>query len=170
MKVTFLLNFSCLQFENRGVSVGQSRSLEQRMQKLEMHMLRYTSGWGESPREIGSGNKHVKGRLRMANTKDKMREHSLRWFGNKMRSEEDLVKDILRFRVEGWWDRGRPKLTRKQVVRTDMAMVRIDGGFVKSRRAWKAAIRRPDPATSRKSLRCETKGLSQDFERLKSKE
>lgn len=51
----------------------------------------------------------------VAELRDKMREHRLRWFGHEMRrSEEDMITAIPELRVEGRRDRGRPKLTWEQ--------------------------------------------------------
>lgn len=43
-------------------------------------------------------------------------------------------------------------LTSEQVMRTNMATCGIDKALAQDRRAWKTAIRRPDPAADGKSL------------------
>lgn len=72
--------------------------------------------------------KNFRRSLELADIRDIMRNHWLRWFGHVMRRcEKGLVWAILGLRVESERDRDRPKLTRKQVVRTDMAAHGIDG-------------------------------------------
>lgn len=46
------------------------------------------------------------------------------------RSEEDVVRGIVRPKTEGRQSRGRPKLTWEQMVGTDMAAGGIDGTLV----------------------------------------
>ncbi len=58
----------------------------------------------------------------------------------------DLVRVGQELRVEGKRHRGRPKLTWEQVIRGDMRAWGIDRTLAHDRRAWRAAIRRPDPA------------------------
>lgn len=72
----------------------------------------------------------IRGSLRVADVRDKMREQPPRWLGRVMRrdEEEDVVWAIQSLRIEGRRGRRRPKLTWEQAIRADMRTLVIEKG------------------------------------------
>lgn len=62
-----------------------------------------------------------------------------------MRMSKDMVRAILRLRIECRWGKGRCKLNKVQVMKTEMAVGRINGTLARDRWAKKAEIYQPPP-------------------------
>lgn len=58
-----------------------------------------------------------------------------------------MVRAIQGLRVEGRRGRVRPKLAWEQMIQADLRACVVDGSLSQNRRAWKAEIRQPDPAS-----------------------
>ncbi len=79
------------------------------MQVAALRMRRYLSRVSRKGR---IRNDYIRGSLGVADLRDKIRDHRLRWFGHVMRQdEEDLVRAIKGHREEGRRERGRLKVT-----------------------------------------------------------
>lgn len=78
--------------------VNVRQSWKERMQAMEIGMLQHLSCVSRKDR---IRNDYIRGSVRVADIRDKMREHGLQWFDHMMRwVEEDLVGAILGLRVE----------------------------------------------------------------------
>ena len=74
---------------------------------------------------------------------DVVRRGRLRWYGHVVRKEEnDWVKKVTSFNLEGTRPSGRPKKTWQTTVLADMKSLGIDQEVAMDRSRWKKAISR----------------------------
>ena len=74
---------------------------------------------------------------------DVVRRGRLRWYGHVVRKDEnDWVKKVMLFNVEGTRPSGRPKKTWQMTVLADMKALGIDHEGAMDRSQWKKAIAR----------------------------
>ncbi|XP_060169387.1 agamous-like MADS-box protein AGL8 homolog isoform X2 [Lycium barbarum] len=119
-----------------GWSVG---SHVQKMKVAEMRMLRWMCGNTRSDR---IRNEVIRNKVGVASVEDKMREARLRWFGHVMRRDtnapvrrcERLVMDVFRR------DRDRPKKYWGEVIRQDMAHLKLTEDMTLDMRVWRTQI------------------------------
>ena len=68
-------------------------------------------------------------------------ESRLRWYGHILRRDEnEAIKRMLRYRVEGEKCRGRPKKTWQEVIRNDMKACGLSDEMAWDRNQWRMSI------------------------------
>ena len=71
-----------------------------------------------------------------------LRENRLRWFGHVQRRDTDVAaRNILQMTVDGKRNRGRPKLSWRDLVKDDMARNQMTTEMAEDRRHWHVMIR-----------------------------
>ena len=82
---------------------------------------------------------------------DAMKRNRLRWLGHGLRKDDDdWVKKIMSFEMEGKRGRGRPRMTWSQVVERDMRECGLKREDAKDRERWKRLLCRADSQPLRK--------------------
>ena len=72
---------------------------------------------------------------------DAVKRNRLRWLGHVLRKDDDdWVKKIMSFEVEGKRGRGRPRMTWSQVVEKDMRECRLKREDAKDRERWRRLL------------------------------
>ena len=70
-----------------------------------------------------------------------MKQNRLRWLGHVLRKDDDdWVKKIMSFKVEGKRGWGSPRMTWSQVVEKDMRECRLKRKDVKDRERWRRLL------------------------------
>ena len=110
----------------------------QKMSVADMRMLRWICGHTRRDR---IRNDDICDRVGVAQIKEKLVQHSLRWFGHLQRrpSEAPVRSGILR-RTENVRSRGRPRLTWEEAVKRDLRDWNVAKELALDRSAWKLAI------------------------------
>ncbi|XP_070002810.1 uncharacterized protein [Nicotiana sylvestris] len=112
----------------------------QKMKVAEMRMLRWMCG---HTRMDKIRNEDIREKVGVAPMEDKMREVRLRWFGHIQRRSTDApVRRCERLAVVGMRrGRGRPKKYWGEVIRQDMARLRITEDMTLDRELWRSSIK-----------------------------
>nr|XP_016478590.1 PREDICTED: uncharacterized protein LOC107799961 [Nicotiana tabacum] len=112
----------------------------QRMKVAEMRMLRWMC---RLTRLDKIKNEVIRQKVEMAPVDEKMREARLRWFGHvRRRSPDAPVRSCERLAVVGMRrGRGRPKRCWGEVIRHDMARMRVSEDMTLDRKVWRSSIR-----------------------------
>ncbi|XP_070007264.1 uncharacterized protein [Nicotiana sylvestris] len=112
----------------------------QKMKVAEMRMLRWMCG---HTRMDKIRNEDIREKVGVAPMEDKMREVRLRWFGHIQRRSTDApVRRCERLAVVGTRrGRGRPKKYWGEVIRQDMARLRITEDMALDRELWRSSIK-----------------------------
>ena len=113
---------------------------EERLNRAEMRMIRWMCGVSLRDRETSA---ELRQRMGVEAIVDVVRRGRLRWYGHVMRKEEnDWVKKVMSFNLEGTRPSGRPKKTWQTTVLADMKSLGIDHEVAMDRSRWKKAISR----------------------------
>ncbi|KAH0664891.1 hypothetical protein KY285_026097 [Solanum tuberosum] len=112
----------------------------QKMHVAEMRMLRWMCGHTRSDK---IRNEVIREKVGVASVVDKLREARLRWFGHvRRRCAEAPVRRCEGLVVEGSRrGRGRPKKYWGEVIRQDLAQLRITEDMTLDRKAWRSRIK-----------------------------
>ncbi|XP_055821948.1 uncharacterized protein LOC129890416 [Solanum dulcamara] len=112
----------------------------QRMKVAEMRMLRWMCGHTRSDK---IRNEAIREKVGVASVEDKMWETRLRWFGHVKRRVPDApVRRCERLAMDYFRrGRGRPKKYWGEVIRQDMAHLRLTEDMTLDRRVWRTHIR-----------------------------
>nr|XP_016515887.1 PREDICTED: uncharacterized protein LOC107832536 [Nicotiana tabacum] len=112
----------------------------QRMKVAEMRMLRWMCGLTRLDK---IKNEVIREKVGVAPVDEKMREARLMWFGHvRRRSPDAPVRSCERLAVVGASrGRGRPKRYWGEVIRQDMAKMRISEDMTLDRKVWRSSIR-----------------------------
>jgi len=71
-----------------------------------------------------------------------LQQNKLRWHGHVLRKEDDdWVKKCMEYEVEGPRPRGRPKRTRREVVREDCQACKLNTEDAMDRNKWRKLIK-----------------------------
>ncbi|XP_070013999.1 uncharacterized protein [Nicotiana sylvestris] len=110
------------------------------MKVAKMRMLRWMRGHRRMDK---IRNKDIREKVGVAPLEDKMREARLRWFGHIQRkSTETPVRRCERLAVVGTGRGiGRPKKYWGEVIRQDMAQLRITEDMALDRELWRSSIK-----------------------------
>ena len=82
---------------------------------------------------------------------DAVKRNRLRWLGHGLRKDDDdWVKKIMSFEVEGKRGRGRPRMTWSQVVERDMRECGLKREDATDRERWRRLLGRADSQPLRK--------------------
>ena len=77
----------------------------------------------------------------MDNVCDKLAVNRLRWFGRVVRKDEgDVVKRVWRMNVSDMMKRGRPEITRAQMVKKDVKARGVHEEMPMDRKTWRQSI------------------------------
>ena len=102
-----------------------------RLEHTEMRVVRWMCG--VSPRD-GVLSAEPRERMGIESVSDDVKRNRLRWLGHVLRKDDDdWVKKIMSFEVEGKRGRGRPRMTWSQVVERDMRECGLKREDVKDR-------------------------------------
>ncbi|WMV55704.1 hypothetical protein MTR67_049089 [Solanum verrucosum] len=112
----------------------------QKMHVAEMRMLRWMCGHTRSAK---IRNEVIREKVGVASVVDKLREARLRWFGHvKRRCADAPVRRCEGLVVEGTRrGRGRPKKYWGEVIRQDLAQLRITEDMTLDRNEWRSSIK-----------------------------
>ena len=121
--------------ETLAMSVENMRKLE----RTEMRMLRLMCAIRLQDRII---NADLWDRFVIESIGDIIRRSRLRWFGHvEHKPEEDWVKRILTFELEGKKLRGRPRKTWMEVIKNDLRSLHANRVDTQNRTLWRKIIR-----------------------------
>ena len=110
-----------------------------RLEVAEKRMIRWMAG--PSLRERCTTD-DLRARMGLAGVTSVLRQARLRWFGHVERKEEDdWVKHVTQFTVEGSRPVGRPLKTWREVVAQDMRLLGLRPADAVDRDRWRNAIR-----------------------------
>jgi hypothetical protein len=114
---------------------------EEDMRKLEVAEMRMLRWMGGFTRMDKIRNEWFRDRFGVENIRGKIRESRLRWYGHiQRRDENEAIKRMLRYRVEGEKCRGRPKKTWQEVIRNDMKACGLSDEMAWDRNEWRMSI------------------------------
>jgi len=86
------------------------------LQRAEMRMVRWMCGVKLKDR---LPSKELREKLGVDDIALVLQQNRLHWYGHVLRKDDDWVKKYIDYEVEGPRSRGRPKRTRREVVRED---------------------------------------------------
>ena len=116
---------------------------EDKILRAENRMVRWMLG---TPLADLTPSIELKARLGVECVSHVMRRARLRWFGHVARkSEEDWVRRVTSFAVEGTRPAGRPTKTWRETVEADLKALQLDPRDTANRLVWRQAIHR-DPS------------------------
>jgi len=92
------------------------------LQRAEMRMVRWMCSVKQKDR---LPSKELRERLGVDDIALILQQNRLRWYGHVLRKDDDWVKRCMEYEVEGSRPRGRPKRTRKEVVREDCQALKL---------------------------------------------
>ena len=120
------------------------RSLEKKINVVEMRMLRWMTGITRRDR---IRNEYVRGTTKVTEVSRKVQEGRLRWFGHMMRREEEYVgRRVMNLEVPGRRRRGRPRMRWRDCVENDMREKGMNVDAVDNRVEWRRLSKNSDPA------------------------
>ena len=98
--------------------MGHDGERSGRLECTEMSIVRWMCGVSLRDRVL---NAELRERMGIESVSDTVKRDKLRWLGHVLRKDDDdWVKKIMSFEVEGKRGRGRPRMTWSQVVERDM--------------------------------------------------
>ena len=113
---------------------------EDKLNRAEMRMIRWMCGVSLKDRKTSA---ELRQRMGVEAIGEVVRRGRLRWYGHVIRKEEnDWVKKVLSYNLEGTRPSGRPKKTWQMTVLEDMKALGIDHEVAMDRSRWKRAISR----------------------------
>ena len=111
---------------------------EEKLNRAEMRMIRWMCGVSLRDRKTSA---ELRQKMGVEAIADVVRRGRLRWYGHVVRKEEnDWVKKVMSFNVEGTRPSGRPKKTWQTTVLADMRILSINHEVAMDRSRWKKAI------------------------------
>ena len=109
------------------------------LQRAEMRMVRCMCGVKLKDR---LPSKELRERLGVDDIALILQQNRLRWYGNVLRKDDDdWLKKCMEYEVEGSRPRGRPKRTRKEVVREDCQARKLNKEDAVDRCKWRKVIK-----------------------------
>jgi len=109
------------------------------LQRAEMRMVRWMSGVKLKDRLPSN---ELRQRLGIDDIALVLQQNRLRWYGHVLRKEDDdWVKKCMEYEVEGPIPRGRPKRTRREVVREDCEARTMNKDDAIDRCKWRKMIK-----------------------------
>jgi len=109
------------------------------LQRAEMRMVRSICGVKLKDR---LPSKELRERLGIDDIALVLQQNRLRWYGHVLRKEDDdWVKKYMEYEVEGPRPRGRPKRTRREVVREDCQTSKVNKVDSTDRCKWRKMIK-----------------------------
>ena len=105
---------------------------------MEMRTVRWMCGISLRDRVPSA---ELRERMGIESVSDAVKRNRLRWLGHVLRKDDDdWVKKIMSFEVEGKRGRGRPRMTWSQVVERDMRECGLKREDVKDRERWRRLL------------------------------
>ena len=124
-----------------------------RLERTEMRMVRWMCGVSLRDRVPSA---ELRERMGIESVSDAVKRNRLRWLGHVLqKDDDDWVKKIMSFKVEGKRGWGRPRMTWSQVVEKDMRECGLKREDVKGRERWRMLLCRApsQPCISRENGR-----------------
>ena len=124
-------------------TVALTKRQEAEMEVAEMKMLRFSLGGTRMDR---IRNEYSRGTAQAGRFGEKTREARLRWYGHVRRKDDGYIgRRMLRMELPGKRKRGRPKRSFMNVVKEDMAEVKVTEEDTEDRNNWRWKICCSDP-------------------------
>jgi len=108
------------------------------LQRAEMRMVRWMCSVKQKDR---LPSKELRERLSVDDIALILQQNRLRWYGHVLRKDDDWMKRCMEYEVEGSRPRGRPKRTRKDVVREDCQALKLYKEDAVDRCKWRKVIK-----------------------------
>jgi len=108
------------------------------LQRAEMRMVRWMCSVEQKDR---LPSKELRERLGVDDIALILQQNRLRWYGHVLRKDDGWVKRCMEYEVEGSRPRGRPKRTRKEVVREDCQALKLYKEDAVDRCKWRKVIK-----------------------------
>ena len=124
-------------------TVALTKRQEAEMEVAELKMLRFSLG---VTRMDKIRNEYIRGTAQVGRFGEKTREARLRWYGHVLRKDDGYIgRRMLKMELPGKRKRGRPKRRFMDVVKEDMAEVKVKEEDADDRSNWRLKIRCGDP-------------------------
>ena len=124
-------------------TVALTKRQEAEMEVAELKMLRFSLG---VTRMDKIRNEYIRGSAHVGRFGEKTREARLRWYGHVLRKDDGYIgRWMLMMELPGKRKRGRPKRRFMDVVKEDMAEVKVTEEDAEDRSNWRWKIRCGDP-------------------------
>ena len=120
-------------------TVALTKRQEAEMEIAELKMLRFSLG---VTRMDKIRNEYIRGTAQVGRFGEKTREARLMWYGHVLRKDDGYIgRRMLRMELPGKRKRGRPKRRFIDVVKEDMAEVKVTEEDIEDRSNWRWKIR-----------------------------